>query len=108
MWGDRGEREPCPLTLFFLSWLSQNSCWFDLSPSNISKKLGTKSEINKLVHMVFAVAKQLEPSVIYMDEVEQSFQAVKGKKSGPELVKMKNAIMVRLGRNIRAFETGTL
>src|SRR5690606_24517583 len=34
----------------------QSATWFDLSPRNVERKLGTKSEIAKLVHMVFKVA----------------------------------------------------
>lgn len=61
-----------------------NSCWFDLSPRNIERKLGTKAEIAKLVHMCFKVAAELAPSVIYIDECEKVFATVKSKKNVPE------------------------
>lgn len=54
-------------------------CRFDLSPKNIERKLGSKAEIAKLMHMVFKVASELQPSVIYIDEVEKLFTASKSK-----------------------------
>jgi SpoVK/Ycf46/Vps4 family AAA+-type ATPase len=71
------------------------STWFDLSPRNIMNKLGTKSEIAKLVHMVFKTAQELQPSVIYIDEVERVF-AKSGKKGGgknSEIGRLKQVIM---------------
>ena len=90
--------------LFCFSLLFQNSCWFDLSPRNIERKLGTKAEIAKLVHMVFKVASELAPSVIYIDDADRVFQTVKSKKNVPEVVKMKSFIMTHkamLTRQVR-------
>jgi len=58
-----------------------NAVWFDLSPKNLERKLGTKAEIAKLVHMVFHVARELAPAVIYIDEVEKVFSSGGKKKS---------------------------
>lgn len=87
----------------------QNSCWFDLSPRNIERKLGTKAEIAKLVHMVFKVASELSPSVIYIDDADRVFQTVKSKKNVPEVVKMKSFIMTHkamLTRQVRCLVVG--
>jgi len=68
------------------------STWFDLSPKNIERKLGTKSDIARMVHMVFQVAIDLAPSVIYIDDAEKVFVSAKSKKTS-DIVKMKNFIM---------------
>lgn len=70
-----------------------NSCWFDLSPRTLERKLGTKAEIAKLVHMVFRVAAELQPSVVHIDECERVFAAVKSKKNVPEVVKLKQFVV---------------
>jgi hypothetical protein len=44
---------------------------FDLSPRNIERKLGSKAEIAKLVYMVFKVATDLQPSVVYIDDIDK-------------------------------------
>lgn len=72
--------------------------WFDLSPRNVERKLGSKQEIAKLVYMVFKVAEELQPSVVYIDDVDKVWLASKGKKSVPEIVKMKNNIMQHKAR----------
>lgn len=72
--------------------------WFDLSPRNIERKLGSKAEIAKLVFMVFKVASELQPAVIYIDDVDKVWLATKGKKLVPEIVRMKNNIMAHKAR----------
>lgn len=49
--------EACVLTFPLL--IAQGATWFDLSPRVVERKLGTKSEIAKLIHMVFKVAQGL-------------------------------------------------
>ncbi|XXQ33725.1 AAA+ ATPase domain-containing protein [Plasmodiophora brassicae] len=72
-----------------------NAMWFDLSASALEKKLGTtKQEVSRLVHMVFHVAKQSAPSVIYIDHIEKLFAVVSKKKAeasagGDELQRIK-------------------
>lgn len=57
------------------------SVWLDLSVRNVERKLGTKAEIAKLIHMVFHVAVSLQPAVVYFDEAEKIFLSdSKGKK----------------------------
>lgn len=59
--------------------------------------------------MVFKVASELQPSVIYVDEADKVFQAVKSKKNVPEVVKMKNFILTHkamLTRSMRVLVVG--
>ena len=69
------------------------SVWFDLSARNVEKKLGTKAEVAKLVHLIFTVARELQPSVLYMDEVDRVFGSAKSKKSAGELSKLRALVL---------------
>jgi len=56
---------------------------FDLSPMNIDSKFNAnKAECEKLVAMVFVVAKEYQPALIYIDEAEKIWPAKKKKKKG--------------------------
>lgn len=58
-----------------------NSVVFDLSPLNIEGKYTNKKEEEKLVASVMVVAKEYQPSIIYIDEAEKVWPAKKkGKK----------------------------
>jgi hypothetical protein len=59
-----------------------NSVLFDLSPYNIENKFCQEKDSEKaLVASVFVVAKQYQPSIVYIDECEKVFAAKKkGKK----------------------------
>ena len=46
---------------------------FDLSPANIAGKYPGKSGLQMLMHMVFKVARALQPSVIYIGGAERSW-----------------------------------
>lgn len=61
-----------------LAWESR-AVWLDLSPANLDRKLGAKAEIQKLLYMVFRVAKELQPAVVFIDEAEKMWAAGKGK-----------------------------
>jgi ATP-dependent 26S proteasome regulatory subunit len=72
----------------------QNSLWFDLSPQNIAGKLGSgKSDVARLVHMVFTVAKAAAPAVVYMDEVDKMFSSSKKKSGVEEVTRLKKQIV---------------
>lgn len=43
--------------------------------------------------MVFKVAEELQPAVIYMDDIDKVWLGAKGKKNVAEIVKLKNCIM---------------
>ena len=59
------------------------SLLFDLSPANIDGKYNdSKQTSEKLVAMVFMVAKEYQPAVIYIDEAERMWAAKKKKKKG--------------------------
>jgi IQ and AAA domain-containing protein len=50
----------------------------DLSPSNLTEEhIKDKNAIAKMLYMTFTVAKEFQPAIIYIDEVELLF---KGKK----------------------------
>jgi len=64
-----------------------NSIFFDLSPINIDGKYSGVKENDKLVASVMVVAKEYQPSIIYIDEVHKVFpgkkkKGKKGKKAG--------------------------
>ncbi|XP_073433693.1 dynein regulatory complex protein 11 [Dendrobates tinctorius] len=46
---------------------------FNLSPSNISGKYPGKSGLQMMLHMVLKVARQLQPSIIWIEEAEKMF-----------------------------------
>ncbi|XP_040858490.1 IQ and AAA domain-containing protein 1-like [Ochotona curzoniae] len=46
---------------------------FDLSPNNLQGKSTTKNGIQMIVHMVFKVARLLQPSVIWIGDAEKNF-----------------------------------
>ena len=54
-----------------------NSVVFDLSPLNIEGKYTNKKEEEKLVASVMVVAKEYQPSIIYIDEAEKVWPAKK-------------------------------
>ncbi len=61
---------------------------FDLSPMNIEGKFAeNKTAADKLVAMVMVVAKEYQPSLIYIDEAEKVWPAKKKKKKGQKKAK---------------------
>ena len=55
---------------------------FDLSPANIAGRYPGKAGLNMMLHMVFKVAKALQPSVVYIGDAEKTWmkKAPKGDK----------------------------
>lgn len=47
---------------------------FDLSATNIAGKYPGKDGLKLMIHMVFKVAKAIQPSVIYIDDCEKMFK----------------------------------
>ena len=72
------------------------SVFFDLSTRNLEKKLGTKAEIAKLCHLIFAVARECQPAVLYMDEVERVWGTGKGKRGSGEMVRLRQLVQQHL------------
>lgn len=64
-----------------------NSLVFDLSPANIDGKYGGKKDTAKLIASVMVVAKEYQPSIIYIDECEKVWPAKKKKKKGQKKLK---------------------
>ena len=61
---------------------------FDLSPMNIDQKFAdNKDRTATMIAMVFVVAKEYMPSVIYIDEAEKIWPAKKKKKKGQKKAK---------------------
>uniref|UniRef100_A0A669QCE7 IQ motif containing with AAA domain 1 n=1 Tax=Phasianus colchicus TaxID=9054 RepID=A0A669QCE7_PHACC len=46
---------------------------FNLSPSNIARKYPGKNGLQMMLHMVLKVAKQLQPSVVWIGDAEKTF-----------------------------------
>lgn len=68
-----------------------NSLLFDLSPLNIEGKYTAKKEEEKLVASVMIVAKEYQPSIIYIDEAERVWPAKKKGKKGKKKKKLDNS-----------------
>ncbi|CAK8678578.1 unnamed protein product [Clavelina lepadiformis] len=62
---------------------------FDLTAENIAGKYPGKSGLTMLIHMVTKVAKQLQPSIVYIGDSEKTFvkKAPKGDKTDPKRLK---------------------
>ena len=77
-------------TLIVIACVTEtNSTLFDLSPWNIEGKYSQKKEEEKLIALVMCTAKEYQPSIIYMDEVEKIMpgkkKGKKGKKKGKKV-----------------------
>lgn len=65
---------------------------FDISPQNIEGQYqSSKQETEKMIAMVFVVAKEFMPSVVYIDEAEKVWPAKKKKKKGQKKAKKNDA-----------------
>ena len=83
--------------------------FFDLSYRSLEKKLGTKAEIAKLVHLTFTVAAECGPSVLYMDEVDRVFSSSRSKKSSSDWTRLRSLVidhMAALERHERVLLIG--
>ena len=67
--------------------------WFDLSTKNLERKLGTKAEIAKLVHLIFTVAREVQPAVLYLDDCDKVWGSGKSKRGASELAKLRALVM---------------
>ena len=70
---------------------------FDLTATNIVGKYPGKSGLNMLLHLVIKVSKQMQPSVIYIDNAEKTFlkKVSKTDKSDPKRLKKDLPRLVR-------------
>lgn len=68
-----------------------NSILFDLSPNNIENLalFQQKKEEDKLIATVMVAAKEYQPSIIYLDDVERIWPAKKKGKRGKKNAKKK-------------------
>jgi len=62
---------------------------FDLTAANIAGKYPGKAGLQMMLHMVFKVARQLQPSVVYIGDAERTFvkKVPKTDKSDPKRLK---------------------
>lgn len=62
---------------------------FDLSAANIVGKYPGKAGLNMMMHMVFKVARQMQPSVVYIGDAEKTFmkKVPKTDKTDPKRLK---------------------
>lgn len=67
-----------------------NSTLFDLSPYNIEGKYTQKKEEEKLIALVMCTAKEYQPSIIYIDEIDKVYPGKKKKKKGEKKSKKKD------------------
>ena len=70
---------------------------FDLTATNIVGKYPGKSGLNMLLHLVIKVSKQMQPSVIFIDNAEKTFlkKISKADKSDPKRLKKDLPRLVR-------------
>lgn len=68
-----------------------NSVVFDLSPINIDGIYSAKKEEEKMIASVMIVAKEYQPSIIYIDECEKVWPAKKKGKKGKKGGKKKKS-----------------
>ena len=71
-----------------------NSIVFDLTPDNVKERYSEKSELMKLLWSVIICAKEYQPAIILIDDFEQIFSGVKGKKRdvNPVALRMKKIV----------------
>jgi len=86
-----------------------SAVWFNISPDNLDKeRLKTKADVAKLMYMVFKVAKEVQPSVICMEDVEKVW--ISSKKTVSHLVRLRKSLEVQtdaLGAQDRVLIVGT-
>jgi len=82
---------------------------FDLSPMNIDQRFhDNKASTDKMIAMVFVVAKEYQPSLIYIDEAEKIWPAKKKKKKGQKKAKkndMSNPNRIDIKKTLTKWET---
>jgi len=77
---------------------STSSRWFDLSPQNVLNSELTTKELSKIIHLTFEIAEYLQPSIIYIDEIEKIFIASSKKKGIIDAGKMKKELIGHSGK----------
>ena len=59
---------------------SLSAYWFDISLATLTSNTLHKQQIEQLMSLIFEVAAQLQPAILYMDQIEQIFETEKKKK----------------------------
>lgn len=77
-----------------------NSIFLDISPEIISELVTDKNGVSKLMYTVFKVAKEFQPAMIYIDEVEHFFPKKNVKKFKPKCTKFKKDLVEQIQKHI--------
>jgi SpoVK/Ycf46/Vps4 family AAA+-type ATPase len=76
------------------------SIFLDFSPEIIAENVADKNAIAKLVYIVFKIAREFQPSIIYIDEIEHFFPKKNVKKFKPKCVKFKKDLMAQIQKQL--------
>lgn len=77
-----------------------NALFLDISPEIIGDAVSDKNAISRLMFSVFKVAKEYQPAVIYVDEVEHFFPKKSAKKFKPKCVRFKKDLTEQIAKHI--------
>jgi hypothetical protein len=73
--------------------------WFDLSPAKVAGM--EKAQVSRLVHMAFTLAQQMQPAVVYVDEIDAMFAAGAGGKKKKVRVRVARYLVVHSSSSSR-------
>jgi len=76
------------------------SILLDFSPDIIAENVADKNAIAKLVYILFKVAREFQPAVIYIDEIEHFFPKKNVKKFKARCVKFKKDLMTHIQKHL--------
>ena len=80
--------------------------FFNLSPRNTDGKYPGKKETTLMIHMVFKVARTMQPAVIYIDELEKVFLSDKKKLREYKSKELFNRIKKDLLKEVKGMKQG--
>ena len=80
--------------------------FFNLSPRNTDGKYPGKKETTLMIHMVFKVARTMQPAVIYIDELEKVFLSDKKKLREYKSKELFNRIKKDLLKEVKGMKKG--
>ena len=80
--------------------------FFNLSPRNTDGKYPGKKETTLMIHMVFKVARTMQPAVIYVDELEKVFLSDKKKLREYKSKELFNRIKKDLLKEVKGMKKG--
>ena len=84
------------------------SIFLDFSPDIIAENVADKNAIAKLVYILFKVAREFQPAVIYIDEIEHFFPKKNVKKFKARCVKFKKDLMTHIQKQLQPTDAVTV